>query len=262
MKIASFLVPLILLLYLNGLAQKPIVQLDYYYNNEYKTNPDGSSFRYHYIWEDTTMNGYSIWGEIFKSEGANLERLTTAPTRKNLNKAAIYIIADPDTQKESPHPNFMQMEEVKIISEWVYKGGILVLLANDSSNAELPHFNSLANKFGIHFTNKVRNTVIKDISVGTIMVPKGNPIFKKAKQLYLKGISTIQIHQPAKSCLENNRDIIMAISKYGKGSVFAVGDPWIYNEYIVNDRLNPSYQNEQAAKELTDWLIKQIPKNK
>ena len=51
----------------------------------------------------------------------------------------------------------------------------------------------------------------------------------------------------------------MAISKFGKGTVFAVGDPWIYNEYVVNDRLNPNYQNKQAAIELTDWLLKQIP---
>jgi len=50
------------------------------------------------------------------------------------------------------------------------------------------------------------------------------------------------------------------MSKYGKGSVFAVGDPWIYNEYIVNIRLSPLYQNEQAANELTEWLLKQIPK--
>ncbi len=262
MKIAAFLVSFLFLFLLKGHAQKPIVLLDYYYNNEYKTNQEGSSYQYHYIWEDTTMNGYSIWGEIFKNKGANLEKLTTTPNKQNLSKAAIYIIVDPDTQKESPVPHFMQMEEVKIISEWVYNGGILVLLANDSANAELPHFNSLANKFGIHFTNKTRNAVIKDISVGTILIPKGNAIFKKAKQLYLKGISTIQINHPALPCIQNDGDIIMAMSKYGKGSVFAVGDPWIYNEYIVNIRLSPSYQNEQAANELTEWLLKQIPKNK
>ena len=262
MKITSFLGIFLSLLILNGNAQKPIVLLDYYYNNEYKKNQEGSSYRYHYIWEDTTMNGYSIWGEIFKNKGANLEKLTTAPNKQNLSKAAIYIIVDPDTQKESPVPHFMQVEEVNIISEWVYNGGILVLLANDSANAELTHFNTLANKFGIHFTNKVRNAVIKDISVGTIMIPSGNPIFKKARQLYLKGICTLKINQPALPCLQNDGDIIMAMSKYGKGSVFAVGDPWIYNEYINNDRLSPLYQNEQAAKELTDWLLKQIPKNK
>lgn len=62
MKINAFLVSFLFLFLLKGHAQKPIVLLDYYYNNEYKTNQEGSSYRYHYIWEDTTMNGYSIWG--------------------------------------------------------------------------------------------------------------------------------------------------------------------------------------------------------
>jgi unsaturated rhamnogalacturonyl hydrolase len=54
----------------------------------------------------------------------------------------------------------------------------------------------------------------------------------------------------------------MATAKYGKGTVFAIGDPWIYNEYIVNDRLNASFQNGTAAIELTEWLIAQIPVKK
>lgn len=62
--------------------------------------------------------------------------------------------------------------------------------------------------------------------------------------------------------LEDNGDIIMANTKFGKGTVFAIGDPWIYNEYIVKDRLNASFQNGTAAIELTDWLIAKIPINK
>ena len=242
------------------LAQKQNVTLDYYYNNEYKNNADGSNYRFHYIWEDTTLNGYSMWGEMFIKKGAKINSLTSAPTANRLKKVAIYIITDPDTQKESPNPNYMKLEDVKTISEWVYNGGVLVLLANDSANANLSHFNLLANTFGIHFTDKVRNAVIKDITVGKILVPDTHPIFTTAKQLYLKGICTLELKSPAQVCLENNGDIIMATSKYGKGTVFAVGDPWIYNEYVVNDRLNPSYQNKQAAIELTEWLLKQIPK--
>ncbi len=62
--------------------------------------------------------------------------------------------------------------------------------------------------------------------------------------------------------LEDNGDIVMANTKFGKGTVFAIGDPWIYNEYIVKDRLNASFQNGTAAIELTDWLIAKIPINK
>jgi unsaturated rhamnogalacturonyl hydrolase len=58
--------------------------------------------------------------------------------------------------------------------------------------------------------------------------------------------------------LEDKGDIIMATAKYGKGTVFAIVDPWIYNEYIVNDRLSPDFQNGIAAGEFSDWLLKQV----
>ncbi|MBW6499854.1 MAG: glycoside hydrolase family 88 protein [Bacteroidales bacterium] len=48
----------------------------------------------------------------------------------------------------------------------------------------------------------------------------------------------------------------MAEAKYGNGYVFAVGDPWIYNEYIDHDLLPESFQNRQAAVNLTDLLLR------
>lgn len=248
--------------FLASAQSKNIVQLDCYYNNEYKINPDGRSYRFHYLWEDTTLNGYSMWGDLFLNKRANLKSLTTAPTSEILKNTSIYIITDPDTKKESPQPNYMNEVDATTIADWVYKGGVLVLLANDSANAELTNFNILANKFGIHFTDKVRNSVLKDITVGKLNVPEVHPIFTTAKQLYLKGICTLTLNGPAKASLSDNGDIIMATSKFGQGTVFAVGDPWIYNEYVVNDRLDPTYQNKQAAIELTDWLLNQVPKKK
>lgn len=237
-------------------SQQKTVTLDYFFNSEYKENPAKVMERFHYTWEDTTLNGYSIWGEIFRQNGLNTKRLETAPTAALLKGSAIYIITDPDTKKEAPVPNFMTREYADVIAKWVKNGGVLVLMANDSANAELPHFNLLAKAFGIHFTDKVRNSVIKDISVGKIVVPDQHEIFKTAKVLYLKGICTISIVPPAKPVLEDKGDIIMASAKYGKGMVVAVGDPWIYNEYIVNDRLSSEFQNGIAAKEFTEWLIK------
>jgi unsaturated rhamnogalacturonyl hydrolase len=51
----------------------------------------------------------------------------------------------------------------------------------------------------------------------------------------------------------------MAVSKLGKGTVFAVGDPWLYNEYTDGRKLPAEYQNYQAAKDLAHWLIAQVP---
>jgi hypothetical protein len=237
-------------------GQQKAVTLDYFFNSEHKESPAKVMERFHYTWEDTTLNGYSIWGELFRQNGLNTKRLETAPTAALLKGTAIYIITDPDTKKESPVPNYMTQEYADVIAQWVKKGGVLVLMANDSANAELPHFNILAKAFGIHFTDKVRNSVLKDISVGKIVVPEQHEIFKTAKVLYLKGICTISTTPPAKTVLEDKGDIIMASSKYGKGMVLAICDPWIYNEYIVNDRLSAAFQNGIAAQELTEWLIK------
>jgi len=36
---------------------------------------------------------------------------------------------------------------------------------------------------------------------------------------------------------------------------FAIGDPWIYNEYIDHDRLPESFENRKAAENLTELLL-------
>jgi unsaturated rhamnogalacturonyl hydrolase len=39
--------------------------------------------------------------------------------------------------------------------------------------------------------------------------------------------------------------------------VFAVGDPWLYNEYTDGRKLPADYVNFKAAQELSKWLIGQ-----
>ena len=92
------------------------------------------------------------------------------------------------------------------------------------------------------------------------VTPTGNPIFKTANQVFMKDVCSIGIYSPAFAALKNrNNAVIVAIAKYGKGTVFAVGDPWLYNEY-TNGRLPAGYENDKAANDVTEWLIKQIPK--
>ena len=52
----------------------------------------------------------------------------------------------------------------------------------------------------------------------------------------------------------------MATVKHGKGTVFAVGDPWLYNEYTDGRKLPADFQNFQAAQDLTGWLLGQTGK--
>ncbi|MDB5157963.1 MAG: unsaturated rhamnogalacturonyl hydrolase, partial [Mucilaginibacter sp.] len=146
---------------------------------------------------------------------------------------------------------------------WVKAGGLLVMMANDSANVELPHFNNLAVKFGLHFNNDLQNHVIDDkhFKDGEV-VYVDNDIFKSKPKLFLKDVCSISLNDPNAKPIFKSADgltVIAATVKYGKGMVFAVGDPWLYNEY-VNGRLPVAYQNDVGAKELTAWLKKQIKK--
>ncbi|MDB5133300.1 MAG: unsaturated rhamnogalacturonyl hydrolase [Mucilaginibacter sp.] len=242
-------------------ASAQVVTLDYYFNHETHKNRSGQEVRFHYMWEDTENSGFSILGEAFKNGGAKLQSLESAPTIAGLKGTNIYIIVDPDTKKETAHPNYIEEKDIKEIEEWVKAGGVLVMLANDSTNVELPHFNNLAAKFGMHFNDDLQNHVIDDnhFQEGAV-VTANNPIFKTAKKIFMKDVCSIDIRSPAYPGLRNsNGAVIIAVAKYGKGTVLAVGDPWLYNEY-TNGRLPAGYENDKAADDVASWLIKQIPR--
>ncbi len=249
---------LLALLSLSAMAQ--VVTLDYYFNREVHKTKDGKTERFHYMWEDNANTGFSILGDAFKRNGATLNSLNEAPTSANLKGSDIYIIADPDTRKESPAPNYIQQHDITAIYKWVKAGGVLLMLANDSANVELPHFNQLAAVFGMHFNDDMQNHVaddnhFEDGAISTV----NNPLFKSARKIFMKDVCSIGIKDPAKVALKNNNGaIVIAVSKIGRGTVIAVGDPWLYNEY-TNGRLPAGFDNDKAAADITSWLIKQIP---
>lgn len=200
--------------------------------------------------------GFYAFGEQFKSYGANLDTLSVAPNAQNLKNASVYIIVDPDTEKETEKPNFISATDAKNIADWVKSGGVLVMLGNDFGNAEFDNWNNLAKQFGIEFNKDSKNRVVNDqFEQGRVNVPDGNLIFKNARELYLKEISTLKLSSKAQSILDLNGDKIMAVSKFGKGTVFALGDPWLYNEYVDGRKMNGAFQNHRAARELSAWLL-------
>lgn len=233
------------------------VMLDNFFNREYRKGFTGEKETYHYTWYDRKDSGYSLWGKIFNEYGAKLGTLEEAPSAQNLKNASVFIIVDPDTPKETPAPNYVQEKDVKVIADWVKAGGVLVLLANDTSNAEIRHFNQLTKAFGISFTNKNRNMVKNDQFEQGKFEFNNHPIFKDVKKIYVKELVTLETKAPAKPILEEGGDVIMATAKVGKGTVFVLGDPWIYNEYLNGKRLPLQYENFKAAKYLTEWLLKQ-----
>jgi unsaturated rhamnogalacturonyl hydrolase len=237
------------------------ILLDYYFNHETKQDITGATIQHHYIWEELSNGGYSFLGDIFRSYGMKTARLTSAVTAEQLKSASIYFIIDPDWPKENKNPNYITDAHINSIYDWVKQGGVLMLFANDSNNVEFKNYNRLAEKFGIHFNESHPRNLVKgdDYPTGTIAIPKGHSIFKTANNIYIKEISSLTLQSPARSVLSDKGDAIIGVSKVGKGTVFAIGDPWLYNEYLDGRKLPSSLENFKAAHDLVQWLIKQIP---
>jgi unsaturated rhamnogalacturonyl hydrolase len=233
------------------------IVLDNYYNNEF--NAQGQS--YHYLWNDTTIGGFSQLGQIFSENHCKLGILKKKPTPSNLKKAQIYIIVDPDNEKDTKTPNYMDEKAATDIAKWVHRGGKLLLLANDISNCDLQHFNLLANKFGMSFLDTTLYLEAKPIngkrnfnSCAVTDLP-AHHLFIGVNKIFFKGIAPIKCDKPAKAVLMKNNNILIAESHYGKGYVLAVGDPWLYNEYIDHYLLPKDFDNYKTAQNLVKLLL-------
>lgn len=232
------------------------VMLDYFFNSEKKTDQSGHEILWHYKWDEMGNNGYSLWGQQFQERGFKLAALPEAPTAAKLKNAAVYIITDPDFEKENPKPNFISPAHSKVITDWVKAGGILILMGNDAGNAELDHFNQLAGNFGIQFNKDSKGKVTgKQFEMGAILIPSGNAIFKHTKKIYVKEYGTLKLVSPAKPVLgDKEGNTVIAIAHVGKGHVFVIGDPWMYNEYVDGRKLPADYENFSAGSDLIDWI--------
>ena len=237
------------------------VLLDNFFNNEWRKDATGTNIRYHYVWDDRMNSGFATLGDIFHSYGVQTKSLESAPDVKNLKDADIYIIVDPDTEKETAKPNYMNEMYANAIADWVKAGGVLFLMTNDAGNADLQHTNILASKFGVKFNEDNYNLVEgTKFEQGAVMVPANSQVFKTAKKVYLKEVSTLQMTPPATAVLTKEGKNIVAVAKYGKGSVFIVGDPWIYDEYADGRRLTPDFDNFKAAQDMVKWAVDQSKK--
>jgi unsaturated rhamnogalacturonyl hydrolase len=241
------------------LGKGKTILLDNYFNHETAKDITGTTIQTHYVWEQKDNGGYSLLGDIFRGYGMQTKSLKEGPTAANLKDAAIYFLIDPDWPKENKNPGYIEDAHIDAIYDWVQKGGVLMMFANDSNNVEFKNYNKLAEKFGIHFNENNPRNLVKgnDYPTGTVAVPKGNEIFKTAKNIYIKEISTLTLKAPARAALTDGGDNIIAVSKAGKGTVFAIGDPWLYNEYVDGRKLPADLENFAAAHDLVKWLIKQ-----
>jgi unsaturated rhamnogalacturonyl hydrolase len=237
------------------------VLLDYYFNNEWKKDATGRPVRWHYIWEEEANGGFSLLGEMFNRQGAITKSLETAPTVQSLKGASVYIIVDPDTEKETERVAPVTDTHAAIIANWVKEGGVLILMGNDAGNTNLKSLNTLSSRFGIRFNEDNMNMVKNDqFEQGLVEVPEGHSIFKTARRLFVKELATITTTGNAKGVVTKDDKNIIAVAKHGRGYVFAIGDPWLYNEYVDGRKLPAKFDNYKAAQDLVKWSLTQSRK--
>ena len=240
---------------LPGLSK--IVALDYFYNCEWRT-VGVTRTQYHYVWEDTTNSGFSEVGKVITSLGASITKLRTAPTLSSLSRYSVYIIVDPDTPAETERPNYIGDSAAAQIAEWVKAGGVLLLMGNDKGNSEFEHLNRLSERFGIRFNEDSYHRVVgNDFKTGRFADLPDHPIFFGVKQIYMKEICSLRVEKPAVPILTELGNVFMASRRFGRGLVVAVGDPWLYNEYVDSGKLPPEYENKKAGERLFTWLLQQ-----
>jgi unsaturated rhamnogalacturonyl hydrolase len=237
---------------LTNLYAQPVIGLDNWFNRETDSK---TGQPYHYLWSDKEWSGYSRFGNIFVNDGAKITTVEK-PLSSALSGIDVYIIVDPDTTTESKPPNYILPEDAKAIKKWVKNGGVLAVMANDAPNCEFTHLNKMMSQFGMTFNHVTLHPVTgNNWEMGACTSLPGHPIFKDVSKIYIKEVSDINLSKNAKAILVESGKVLMAEKKYGKGYVFAIGDPWIYNEYIDHDRLPVSFENRIAAENLATLLL-------
>jgi len=240
-----------------SLGQHKTALIDAWFNSQTRKNAFGQTELFHYKWEDDSASGYSLFGRAFQSYGVSLATLPAAPTPAALAHANIYLVASPDIPIKNPNPHTMDKPSGDAIEAWVKAGGVLLLFSNDRDNTEFTGFNTLSDRFGIHFNPVLSHHVVgEDHASGEVVIPANTGIFGAGFTAFMKDTSSIAVHGPAKAVVTDHGDIMIAISHLGKGVVLAVTDPWVYNEYADGRKMR-QYDGFEAAQDLAAWAVHQ-----
>jgi unsaturated rhamnogalacturonyl hydrolase len=224
-----------------AVSMAAVVAVDGYHNNETKDAE-------HYRWEGTRNGGYSQLGAVIQGLGGELRTVRELIAAKTLRGVDVLIIADPDTPAEAAGPKYIAAGEIVAVEQWVSAGGRLVLLGNDKGNAEFERFNQLAARFGIEFVE----TIYRDADgKSKLNLTSQSPVLGAGLTAYLVDVAPLKVSsKKSETLLSDGNTPIMALVRHGAGLVVALGDPWIYNEYIN------SKDNHRMAENLFRFLLK------
>ncbi|MGD0799013.1 MAG: glycoside hydrolase family 88 protein [Acidobacteriaceae bacterium] len=243
-----------------SLGQGKTALVDAWFNSQTRETALGQTELYHYKWSDDSDNGYSFFGRAFERYGVHLAQLPVAPSAATLAHAQIYVIASPDIPVKNPNPHSMDKASGDAIEAWVKAGGVLLLFSNDRDNTEFEHFNTLSDRFGIHFNPVLSHHVVgHEFGPGEVIIPSNTGVFDIPKggfTAYMKDTSTITATGAAKPLVTSNGDVMIAISHAGKGVVMGIVDPWFYNEYADGRKMR-QYDGFEAAIDVAAWAVRQ-----
>jgi unsaturated rhamnogalacturonyl hydrolase len=241
-----------------SLGKGKTVVMDNYFNRETHEDAFGKKVVFHYKWNEKDNGGFGFVNHIFNKYGVSPSLLDEAPTAANLKNVSVYFLIDPDWPKENKTPNYIEPAHIEALYNYVKNGGILIMMANDSNNVEFTNYNKFAERFGIHWNENMRHDVAgSEYEQGAIYIGPLHPVFKHAGKVFIKQLCTQTIKKPAQSLYTENGEVIMSMASVGKGKVFAVGDPWFYNEYVDGRKIPAEFENYLAAEDLVRWLLKQ-----
>ncbi len=217
----------------NSKATK-VVAVDGWHNRE--TQP-------HYAWEGSYAGGFSGLAEMLHGLGAETRTIKEALNARSLHGIDCLIIVDPDTPKETASPNTITDTEIDAVESWVRNGGTLLLLGNDPGNSEFTRMNALARRFGIEFEERKHTDASGQSKLTLQMSPGG--WFTPGLKFYAVDLAPLRLTtQNATTLLAERETPMMTSIREGKGLVIALGDPWVYNEYLYTK------DNRQIVEEL------------
>jgi unsaturated rhamnogalacturonyl hydrolase len=219
------LTALLLLLVSAPLHAQAVVALDGFHNAE-------SKMPGHYEWDGVGDGSFSKLANGFRTHDVEVRTIKSRIDAKALEGVRLLIVVDPDTPDETSDPKYIEDAEIDVLAKWVSDGGRLVLLGNDKGHAEFTHFNRLASRFGIQF---LEETFPKMSGKAILEATGSDAIFAGGLKAYLVEVAPLKLSAPAQSMMRVDGTDVMALARVGNGLVFALGDPWLYDEYIERD---------------------------
>ncbi len=257
---------------------------------------DEAHFNFH------TMNGrYKAFASVLSKDGYLVAPFVDKFTRENLSKVEILVVANAfgdSTNWKLPTLSAFSKEEIKVVNDWVYKGGALFLIADHMPAAGAS--TKLAFSFGFNFINGYLYNFKTFSDVDIFSKTDGS----LTETFLTKGIDSVAsftgqaffIPENAKSIMNVGEDYIIylpseigkisgsktpkfyakglsqgAIIEYGKGRIAVFGEAGMFTsqwsgesgdeEFIMGMNNENASHNHLLLLNIVHWLDETLPNN-